>query len=144
MGDSSGSQVALYLTLLGFVNIFLLAPFLFLLDYLQWEVITWELIPWRNLNGTALLNAVFNYLVNFGIAITFPLFISIGISLGLPVNAVADSLFRGDSFGVLKIVSLLLILAGFLMMLIPSEKLQRFEPCSSNEVTSGEERSQAE
>ena len=82
---------------------------------------------------------VFNYFVNFGISITFPLFISIGISLGLPVNAVADSIFRGDEFGVLKVVSLLLILAGFLMMLIPSEKLRRFEPCSSNEVTKVDE-----
>lgn len=56
MGESSGTQVALYLTLLALVNIFMLSPVLFLLDYLKWEVIGWELIPWRNLNGTALLN----------------------------------------------------------------------------------------
>lgn len=144
MADASGSQVALFLTLLGFINIMVFSPVLFLMDYLSWEEITWETLPWVDLNGTAVLNAIFNYLVNFGISVTFPLFISVGISLGLPINAIADSLFRHEEFGVLKIVSLFLILAGFLLMLIPSEKLKNLEKnlccCSaSNEIRNSAE-----
>lgn len=140
MADATGSQVALFLTLLGSTNMILFSPVLFLMDYLEWEVITWDTLPWVHLNTTAILSAFFNYLVNFGISITFPLFISIGISLGLPMNAIADSIFRHEEFGVLKIVSLFLILAGFLLMLIPSDKLKKMEKnlfscfCSSNEV----------
>ena len=143
MGNATGAQVALFLTLLGLVNVVIFCTILFLMDYMEWEVISWDILPWTNLNGTALLSMVFNYLVNFGISVTFPLFISVGTMLGMPLNAAVDSLFRGKGFGLYKIISVFLIFGGFLLMLIPDGILSRLERklrCLSNEVSSGNDK----
>ena len=143
MGDASGAQVALFLTLIGLTNTVLFWPILFLMDYMEWEVIIIKDIPWVNLNGTAVLNMIFNYLVNFGISITFPLFISIGTMIGLPLNAGVDFLFRDKGFDIYKILSVFLIVGGFLFMMIPSHRLARVERkirCWSNEVSDGDDK----
>lgn len=137
MGEATGAQVALFLTLLGILNMTFFWTILLLMNYMEWEVVEWNTIPWINLNGTALLNMVFNYLVNFGISVTFPLFISLGTMVGMPLNAGVDGIFRGSPFGTYKILSIFLIVGGFLLMLIPDEKLSELESCFRNEVTDG-------
>ncbi|XP_057309119.1 solute carrier family 35 member F3-like [Hydractinia symbiolongicarpus] len=127
LGNASGSKVALFLTLVGCVNILLLWPIVILLDYQNWEMIVWDDLPWTFLAGTASLGVLFNYLVNFGISYTYPLFISVGTLLGVPFNAIADYIFRGEDYGGWKIFSTLLIFCGFLFMLISSDALDRYE-----------------
>lgn len=145
IGDATGPQVALFLTLIGLINMLIFWTIFLFLHYMEFEVINWKEIPWINVNGSALLGLVFNFLVNFGISVTFPLFISIGILVGLPLNAVADTLFFGKVFGVYKSVSLVSILIGFMLMLIPTNRLSQFErnfKCSQDNVTDDTGRSE--
>lgn len=127
LGEATSGQVALFVTVIGFTNLLLFSPVIFLLDYLELESINWSDMPWSALAGTAVLQLVFNYLVSFGIAFTFPLFISIGILLSVPFNAAADAIFRGENFGLYKIVALVMIIIGFMLLLIPVRKLERLE-----------------
>ena len=84
-------------------------------------------MPWDFLVGTGILGLFFNFLVNFGIAFTHPLFISLGTVLGIPINALADFIFRGKDFGPFKIVAAVLIVFGFLFMLLPEEYEDRLQ-----------------
>ena len=127
LGEATSGQVALLFTVIGFTNLLLFSPVIFVLDHLDLETIDWHQMPWPALAGTAVLQLVFNYLVSFGIAFTFPLFISIGILLSVPFNAAADAIFRGEGFGLYKIVALVLIIIGFMLLLIPVRKLERLE-----------------
>ena len=127
VGNATSSQVALFLSLLGFLNALLFWLIILPMHFTKYESIDWSDMPWKFLNGSGLLSLVFNYLVNFGIAFTSPLFIALGMMLGTPLNAVADYIFNNTDFGLYKIIASMLILAGFCLMLITNEALGRFE-----------------
>ena len=74
-------------------------------------------IPWLFLCVSAALSLVFNYLINFGVAFTYPLFISIGTIVGIPLNTIVDVAFRGTSFSIYDVVGCLTIMGGFCLML---------------------------
>ena len=89
-------------------------------------------IPWYYLCGSSALGVIFNFAINFGIAYTFPLFISLGTILGIPVNAVVDALVRGVDLVNWKITAMDLIIGGFLLMLMSpsvSYRIQQFLCC---------------
>jgi hypothetical protein len=91
---------------------------------------------------------VFNFLINFGIALTHPLFISIGLFLGMPLSAGKlalaatqslfanlsaihlgfDLLYRDITLSILMIIGSALILASFLILLIPADWHNRSKP----------------
>ena len=119
--------MALFFTIIGFTNIIFFSPVIFLLDYLKLEEMNWNDVPWGALAGTAVLQLVFNYLVSFGIAFTFPLYISIGTLIGVPLNAVVDAIVRDADFGMYKIIACFIIIVGFLLLLIPIRKVERIE-----------------
>ena len=117
MGDATLGQVALFLTLLGLIDALLAWPVAVAVGGLHAE--TLSSIPWKFLVSTAALGLLFNFFINFGIAVTYPLFISLGTVLGIPLNALADLIFRGIAFSAWKIVSTEFILVGFVMLLLP-------------------------
>lgn len=119
LGDATYGQVSLFLTMLGLLNVVLLWPIVLILYYTDVETIEWDNLPWAYLCGASALSIVFNFLVNFGIAITYPLLISLANIVGIPINAVIDSAFRSIHLGPLKIVGSLLIIGGFIVMLLP-------------------------
>lgn len=119
VGDAPGGQVSLFLTLLGLLNLFFLWPLVLILHYAKYEHMSWDTIPWDYLTGSGCLGLVFNFLINFGVAFTYPLFISLGTVLGIPINAGADAIFRGQGFGPIKILASILIVIGFLLLLLP-------------------------
>ena len=132
MGDATLGQVSLFLSCLGLLSTLLLWPIIVIFYFTHYEEFSWTLIPWKYLCGNAALGLMFNFLINFGIAFTYPLFISLGTVLGIPINAVADLLFRGAEFGSSKIVAAFSIIIGFLFMLLPNqieETLQRTFCC---------------
>ena len=134
MGDATLGQVSLFLSCLGLLSTVLLWPIIVIFHYTHYEDLTWGRIPWNYLCGHAVLALVFNFLINFGIAFTYPLFISLGTVLGIPINALTDFVFRGAEFGGYKIVAAFSIVIGFLFMLLPSEfeeNLQAIVCCSS-------------
>ncbi|XP_038051858.1 solute carrier family 35 member F4-like [Patiria miniata] len=128
IGKASYGQVSLFLSLLGLFDLLFFWPIMLTLYLTKVETLDWGNLPMTFLCGSATLGLVFNFLVNFGIAITFPLFIALGTFVGIPLNGVVDSLFREASFGAWKIVGGSLILIGFLVMLAP-EFIQRKVAC---------------
>jgi len=52
-------------------------------------------LPWGMLCAKSVLDLGFNYLIAFGIALTHPLFISIGTILGTPLNVLVEWVLRG-------------------------------------------------
>ncbi|XP_072045363.1 solute carrier family 35 member F4-like [Amphiura filiformis] len=112
IGDATYGQVSLFLSVLSFFNLLFLWPFFIIFYFTGFEIIDWYNIPWDYLCGSAALSFVFNFLINFGIALTFPLFIALGTVIGIPLNAVVDYIFRNLPFGWLKINDTLLIIGG--------------------------------
>lgn len=121
VGDATLGQVSLFLSCLGLLSTLLLWPIIVIFHYTHYEDFSWRHIPWKYLCGNAVLGLIFNFLINFGIAFTYPLFISLGTVLGIPINALTDLIFRGAEFGSYKIVAALAIVIGFLFMLLPRE-----------------------
>ena len=119
VGDATAGQVSLFLSCLGLLDALLLWPLMLILYYTNYEDINWKSIPWNYLCGAAALSLAFDFLINFGIAFTYPLFISLGTVLGIPINALADVTFRGKEFGLTKVFAAIAIVGGFLMMLLP-------------------------
>jgi solute carrier family 35 protein F3/4 len=119
VGDAPLGQVALFLTTLGLLNAVFLWIIFVSLSATGDEPLT-KSIPWKFLFASAILSLMFNFLINFGIAYTYPLFISLGTVVGIPLNAVVDRLFRDITFGVVKTEGSVFIIVGFLMLLLPN------------------------
>lgn len=118
VGEASMYQMALFLTFIGAFNAVVLFPVLLLLHYTGVE--TLNTVPWNYVVLSSILGVLFNFLINFGIAYTYPLFISLGTVLGIPINAVIDSLVHNVDFLNWKITGAVLIMAGFLLLLAPA------------------------
>lgn len=153
VGNANYGQVSLFLTLLGLFNALVLWPFLLAVYYTEFEYWDWSDMPWDYLCGSAAMSVVFNFLINFGIAVTYPLFIALGTVVGIPLNAVVDVVFRDSDFGPYKIGGSACIILGFLIMLMP-DKWQERAACwyvrrvptenNSNPVVYGNETARSE
>ncbi len=116
IGDGEIGQVSLFLTCLGLINLLCFWPILEIMHFTHYEHIIWDHIPWSYLCGSAALGLMFNFLINFGISFTFPLFISLGTVLGIPLNAAVDAIWREASFSWLKGIGAGMIIIGFILM----------------------------
>lgn len=121
MKEASFYQVSLFLTSIGLFTLVFLWPIIPILHYTKVEVIQ-EPIPWNFLCASSALGIVFNFAINFGITYTFPLFISLGTILGIPINALVDAVARNVDLANWKITAMVLIVGGFLLMLVPPEE----------------------
>ncbi len=117
--DCNMSATAVLLSTIGLVDltIFWIAPFT--LDMLHKEEVHVHDIPWFYLVLQGVGSFAFNALVNFGITYTTPLFISLGIVAGVPLNLVVDCVFRHVHVGYMKAIGSVCIVAGFLCLLMP-------------------------
>ncbi|XP_077990056.1 solute carrier family 35 member F4-like isoform X1 [Glandiceps talaboti] len=132
VGDASLGQVSLFLTLLSIFNLLFLWPVMLVLRLTGVENWEWKDMPWDYICGSAALGVAFNFLINFGIAYTYPLYIAIGTVLGIPLNAVVDYIWRNTPYGVIKIVGTLLIIGGFVLMILPSSWHDKVRwPCTT-------------
>lgn len=120
--EASIYQMSLFLSSLGLFSTLFLWPVVLALQFTHIEVIAGSdvHIPWLFLCASSALSVVFNFSINFGIAYAYPLFISLGTVLGIPVNGVVDLLARHTNlFSTWKFAAVDLIVAGFLLMLLP-------------------------
>lgn len=124
IGDAKIHQVSLFLTCLGLINLLGLWPIMEIMHFTRYEHIEWNAVPWPYLCACAVLSVMFNFLINFGIAFTFPLFISLGTVLGIPLNAVVDTIARGVEFTFLKGLGAAFIVLGFILMTFRSKQRQ--------------------
>ena len=142
VGEATSGQVSLFLSCVGFISTFLLWPVIVIFQFTEYEHVNWANIPWDYLCGTGALSLIFNYLINFGIAFTYPLFISLGTVMGIPANALTDFIFRAKEFGAYKVLAAVLITVGFLFVLIPElyeDRLQEKLGCKKSKSHDTEE-----
>ena len=118
VGDATLYQMGLFLSTLGLFITIAFWPILLLLHFIHVERL--EHIPWGFICAHSALGLLFNFSINFGIAYTFPLFISLGTVLGIPLNALVDVMIRHTPFfKTWKFTATDLIVGGFLLMLVP-------------------------
>ncbi|OQV26223.1 putative thiamine transporter SLC35F3 [Hypsibius exemplaris] len=134
IGDANYGQVSLLLTGVGLFDLAIFWPITLTLNLTGIENWHWTGIPWPYVCGSAALGFGFNLLVNYGIALTHPLFITLGIALGLPLNAFVDNYVRQVKFRPIEITGFVLISIGFFLALLPinwTQSLRKRLPCES-------------
>lgn len=132
IGDGDLRQVSLFLTCLGLINLLCLWPIMEVMYFTRYEHINWHDVPWSFLCGSAALGLLFNFLINFGIAFTFPLFISLGTVLGIPLNAAVDAIWRDAPLTWLKGIGAVMIVVGFILMSLRTKQKEDSETQSSS------------
>ena len=122
--EASVYQMSLFLTSIGLFSTLFLWPIVLTLHLTRVEDLH-QHIPWRFICASSALSVLFNFSINFGIAYTYPLFISLGTVLGIPVNAVVDVFARKVDILNWKLTAVDLIVGGFLLMLLPPKDSYR-------------------
>ncbi|XP_066519239.1 putative thiamine transporter SLC35F3a [Hoplias malabaricus] len=122
LGSAKLGEAALYLTVLGGANMLFVSivPLLLLFTGAEDFGAPGE-IPWLSLCGMAALQLVFNFLLNFGVLITLPTLISLGVVLSVPVNAVIDRYMCEVQFNSVRVIAVSIICLGFLLLLLPED-----------------------
>lgn len=129
MGNANLGQVSLFLSLLGVSNVVFMWVIFVILYATGVEYFLAEDIPWSDLNASNILGlgkhrdeavyvpivyasrmsqmlkmfSVFNFTINFGVAYTYPLFISVAMLLGIPLNAGSTYIYAQHFVGSPKI-----------------------------------------
>ncbi|XP_038617126.1 putative thiamine transporter SLC35F3 isoform X2 [Tachyglossus aculeatus] len=122
LGSANFGEAALFLSALGVFNLLLVSCVPVVLYFTRVE--HWDSlgdVPWRNLCGFSFLLLTFNIVLNFGIAVTYPTLISLGIVLSVPVNAVVDGYVSEISFNGVRVIAIIIIGLGFLLLLLPED-----------------------
>uniref|UniRef100_A0A1I7ZW50 EamA domain-containing protein n=1 Tax=Steinernema glaseri TaxID=37863 RepID=A0A1I7ZW50_9BILA len=145
-GDATLGQVSLFMSGLGLLNATVNIIPTAALYFSGIETIIWANVPWAPLVGSAILGLVFNFLINFGIALLHPLVISIGMLLGLPLSAIYDIAFRNVTATPKFLIGGSLILLSFVLIIVPLEELMKscrssktYKECCRGEVDGDKE-----
>uniref|UniRef100_G1P0E0 Solute carrier family 35 member F3 n=1 Tax=Myotis lucifugus TaxID=59463 RepID=G1P0E0_MYOLU len=88
LGSAKFGEAALFLSVLGVFNVLFISCVPVVLYFTRIEYWSpFSNIPWGHLCGFSVLLLTFNVVLNFGIAVTYPTLMSLGIVLSVPVNA---------------------------------------------------------
>ena len=79
-------------------------------------------MPWTYLCLSSALSLLFHFFIAFGIAYTYPLFISFGTVWGILLNALADWIFHHIVFSWVKVEGFIFIILGFVILLMPDKQ----------------------
>ncbi|XP_035137205.1 solute carrier family 35 member F3 isoform X1 [Callithrix jacchus] len=122
LGSAKFGEAALFLSILGVFNILFITCIPIILYFTKVEYwSSFDDIPWGNLCGFSVLLLTFNIVLNFGIAVTYPTLMSLGIVLSVPVNAVVDHYTSQIVFNGVRVIAIIIIGLGFLLLLLPEE-----------------------
>ncbi|KFO34240.1 Solute carrier family 35 member F3, partial [Fukomys damarensis] len=122
LGSAKFGEAALFLSILGVFNILFITCIPVILYFTKVEYwSSFDDIPWGNLCGFSILLLTFNIVLNFGIAVTYPTLMSLGIVLSVPVNAVVDHYTSQIVFNGVRVIAIIIIGLGFLLLLLPEE-----------------------
>uniref|UniRef100_A0A571BFY6 Solute carrier family 35, member F3 n=1 Tax=Mus musculus TaxID=10090 RepID=A0A571BFY6_MOUSE len=122
LGSAKFGEAALFLSILGVFNILFITCIPVILYFTRVEYWnSFDDIPWGNLCGFSILLLTFNIVLNFGIAVTYPTLMSLGIVLSVPVNAVVDHYTSQIVFNGVRVIAIIIIGLGFLLLLLPEE-----------------------
>ena len=120
-GDMNVINVCKFLGFIGLFNGLFMWIIILILDELNLEKLPRENInkwPWGYLIGSAICGLTFDFLINFGIAFTYPLFIALGIIIGIPFNLLIDIVINKISIGIYEMIGVLCICLGFLIIVL--------------------------
>jgi len=135
VGDANEATVSAFLTCIGIWNLLVMWPVFIILNVTDIEPLILSNMPWTYVVASSVLSLCFNYLINFGIAYQYPLFISLGTVLGIPLSAVVDLVWHHRKFGWEEIVGGLLIIFGFLLLMVPYTLSELFSKIRKSDKT---------
>ncbi|XP_012059292.1 PREDICTED: putative thiamine transporter SLC35F3 [Atta cephalotes] len=119
IGETTFGQMSLFFSLIGLCNAALLWPICLALYFSGVETIHWARLPWAALLSASILHLVANMLGNFSIALTYDLFITLGLITAVPVSAALDVIFYGAYFMGMKLAGMIFIAVGFFLVMFP-------------------------
>ncbi|KAL1506604.1 hypothetical protein ABEB36_005933 [Hypothenemus hampei] len=119
VGEATYGQVALFFSLIGMLNAALLWPLSLGLFLTGVETLHWDRLPWPALLSASCLSLVANLLGNFSVALTYDLFITLGLITAVPVSAALDVVLYGAQFEGMKLAGMILIAVGFFLVMFP-------------------------
>ncbi|CAD5227757.1 unnamed protein product [Bursaphelenchus xylophilus] len=118
-GDANLGQVSLFMSMLGVLDLLINIWPTIVMVVTDADHIKFSAVPWLPLIGAGLLSLIFNFLVNFGIALLNPLVISVGMLCGIPVSAAIDIVVRGMPMTWTFGVSSMLFIVSFFLTTFP-------------------------
>nr|XP_012143178.1 PREDICTED: putative thiamine transporter SLC35F3 isoform X2 [Megachile rotundata] len=119
IGETTFGQMSLFFSLIGLCNAALLWPICLALYFSGAESVHWGRLPWTTLLSASILHLVANMLGNFSIALTYDLFITLGLITAVPVSAALDVLLYGAHFMGMKLAGMIFIAVGFFLVMFP-------------------------
>ncbi|XP_026296295.1 putative thiamine transporter SLC35F3 isoform X5 [Apis mellifera] len=119
IGETTFGQMSLFFSLIGLCNAALLWPICLALYFSGAESIQWGRLPWTALLSASILHLIANMLGNFSIALTYDLFITLGLITAVPVSAALDVLLYGAHFMGMKLAGMIFIAVGFFLVMFP-------------------------
>ena len=87
MRDPPFGQVAFIFTVIGFLNAAFLWPICIILYFLGVETMEWETVTGSILLVASILFFLFNLLTQFSGAVTYTMFVTLGLITSVPVSA---------------------------------------------------------
>ncbi|XP_013418879.1 uncharacterized protein LOC106179698 [Lingula anatina] len=79
----------------------------------------WTQVPWSYISGAAIFLLGFQVIIEFAEAVTYEVFVPLGLLLAIPMCAVAEELWSFPVFNSMEIAATILIIMGFFMVIIP-------------------------
>ncbi|XP_055598311.1 putative thiamine transporter SLC35F3 isoform X2 [Uranotaenia lowii] len=119
MGDPPVGQIAFTFSIIGFLNAAILWPVCIALYFTGTEVMPWETLPWIVLLMASILLLVFHILTQFSSAVTYNMFVTLGLITAVPVSAALDIVLYGAHFAGMKLAGIILIAVGFFLVMFP-------------------------
>ena len=133
LGNSSVATTTVLLGIMGLINAVLCWPIFLLLNHFELEIINWDDMPWGYINISAITWFFFNAFINIAVAYTYPLFISVGTVLGVPINMLVDHVIHVIDITPLQIVGSTLIVVAFCILAFGRLTQREFESDDDDE-----------
>ncbi|XP_037945479.1 uncharacterized protein LOC119677963 isoform X1 [Teleopsis dalmanni] len=119
MGDPPIGQIAFAFTTLGFLNALLMWPVCVALYLTSTETMPSDRMPWTILLIASILLLVFHILMQFSAAVTYNMFVTLGLITAVPVSGALDVVLYGATFAGMKLAGVILIAVGFFLVMFP-------------------------
>ncbi|CRK94790.1 CLUMA_CG008284, isoform A [Clunio marinus] len=121
MGDPPPvGRIAFTFTIIGIINAALLWPVCLILGFFGLEVMPWETLTITVLLIASVLLLIFHILTQFSGAVTYNMFVTLGLITSVPVSASLDILLYGAEFAGMKLGGIILISVGFFLVMFPN------------------------
>ncbi|XP_063704945.1 solute carrier family 35 member F3 isoform X1 [Culicoides brevitarsis] len=119
MGDPPIGQIAFTFTVIGILNAAVLWPICVGLYFSDMEHMPWDPLPWIVLLIASILLLVFHILMQFSSAVTYNMFVTLGLITSVPVSAALDVVLYEANFYGMKLSGIILIAVGFFLVMFP-------------------------